>query len=203
MKPIIYKITAPHTETGDKLPGQAYLVDASCVFIAEDSHGHPRRYYAAAVDLGDKTAGKFEMLTRKGPPPQSFQLLHPRPCLLEVFKGIGDKSGSIEAWPPQKWGVLPEAARALLLLAAAHTNAMPNMAACKWELGKPIKTGVAIPWDEHKFMAAWLWSEWKKCNLSGTQRHEQMRMLGYERTSGALRKICSEMGLVTFRRTRS
>ena len=110
----------------------------------------------------------------------------------------------------------PMAAEVMLKLAASVNNIQ---SACdgssEWEFGETIlrsKNPSVIPAGSEKMLAAWLWSAWvenkdngtqrhaqmKKLGYkgTGTQRHAQMKKFGYKGTAKALRDMLSDLGLV-------
>jgi len=55
----------------------------------------------------------------------------------------------------------------------------------------PRIEGVPTPWNEWKFLTAWLWSDWKsreistKKKITQKQRWEEMKAIGYPHKLGA------------------
>lgn len=194
MKPALYRSKTPYEENKP----QAWLVDEASVVEVVDGDGRVRKYYSQAVDLGHVMAGTFDLIIKADNPEGEFSLIHPRPCLVEVFDAF---DGNVERVNLEKRGLRKEAAVALLNLAGAQLNTQYSPVFKGWSKNKPAKKDVPIPWSEHKFFAAWMWSEWEWHDHDSELRHAMMKRFGYEKSAGALRQMCSRMGLVTFKRS--
>lgn len=180
MNPAIYEVTT----TGGRI---AWLVDEHSAFIANDDNGRPRQHFAAAIELGDSKAGELRSITH---PETGIRTVHaPRFCVVALMKSKVQKN-SLESR-----GFDMKAAEVLLELVAAHNDVTFRPASKSFEFSTPAEKGVAQPWDELKFLAAWRWSYWQREKLTGAQRHADMVALGCTMSAGSLRQMLSRMGL--------
>jgi hypothetical protein len=174
-------------------PSEAHLIDADSVIIGKDRMGH----CLAAVSLWDFKEGQVVILD------DGAGLAFPKPCHLREYKKSAWAMGAIrpgkqrpEPFTPAHRGIFPDAAAAMLRLAAA---AMPS----EIRRGKVTVFGEADEdWCPWKFLAAWRWSLWQDTYLSSGKkkgairdRHKDMVEMGYPGTEGAFKMMLIRMGL--------
>jgi hypothetical protein len=166
-----------------------YLVDWNSLYMREED-GKPRPHFAAALHLYDLKAGEIRI--GKSESGKITELYFPQPVVLSLRKM---KEAGIQAR-----NIHPKAADVLLRLAASANNVQAAFdGSGEWQFGGIVqrsKNPEVIGATSTKMLAAWLWSAWELNRSNGTQRHAEMKALGYKGTPDALRDMLSDMGLV-------
>jgi hypothetical protein len=184
MKPKIYFVTQKDgTSNG-------FLVDLDSVVI-RDENGKMRTHFTAALNIYDLKAG--EIRVGKSEDGKITELHFPQPEVLCLRKSM--KEAAIEARK-----IHPKAAEVMLKLAASANNVQAALdGSSGWEFGDIVersRKSEVTAVNSSKMLAAWLWSAWDLKKSNGTQRHAEMKALGYDGTPKALRHMLSDLGLV-------
>ena len=185
MKPTLYTYQS-------KLGSEATLVDEDSAFLFQDEQGKTRMHYAAAVDIGRIKAGQL-VITNNGN--DRMILEYPRPCVLKLNK-------EMKPADPLARGIAPDAAVMLLNLASSANNIEIKHVKKTWTMEYPAIREVEQGWDAWKFIASWKWSSWELRKVHGEYRHRVMKDLGYQNSYSTMRKMMSDLGLVTHRESR-
>lgn len=171
---------------------RAHLIDKDAVAALplRDS-GDRHLHYLTAVSIQDLDAGEFradilqsgEIITDKCQPEPGIiglwisNMATPRPA---VYVPLTPQK-HIEETPGHR-GIDMRAAVVLLKLAESFNNIQTERART-WKFRSAAIENEEIPWDEWRFITAWLWSGWdrraKKPTLA--QRFEELKALGYDR----------------------
>jgi hypothetical protein len=190
MKPEIYFVTQEDgTDSG-------FLVDRDSVIVRKEN-GKMRTHYTAALNIYDLKAG--EIRVGKSEDGKITELHFPKP---EVFCLRKDMKKYTSLWARM---IHPKAAEVLLKLAASANNVQASMdGSSEWQFGDIVersKNPEVIAANSSKMLAAWLWSAWDLKKSNGTQRHAEMKALGYQGTPEALRHMLSDLGLVATKKS--
>ena len=189
MNPEIYFVTQ---EDGSSC---GFLVDLDSVIMREEN-GKMRPHFTAALNLYDLKAG--EIRVGKSDDGKITELHFPQPQVFVLKKDM--KKARIQARM-----IHPKAAEVMLKLAASANNVQAAMdGSSGWEFGDIVersKKSEVIAANSSKMLAAWLWSAWDLKKSNGTQRHSEMKALGYTGTPKALRHMLSDLGLVATKKS--
>lgn len=182
---------------GDR--SEAHLVDLDSVRITTRPDGKTAKHFPAAVFIADLTAGqlhtKIDLIERNpgAVEVEKNQVLAPRPCVYAITQkpaelGLGNRN-------------LDERAAVVLLQLARSANGMiEDTGRETWSFGGPVERDGKLNWDKWRFIAAWTWSHWERHKIPRTLRWEEMKRHGYPYNPGTLRKMLSDIGLVTTRK---
>jgi hypothetical protein len=189
MKPKIYFVTQKDGKSN------GFLVDENLVFTAIEE-GKTKLHCPNALSLRELKAGEVgitEFIEEN-----RTEIYFPQPVVLSHNATM--KKADIQAR-----NIHPKAAEVMLKLAAAANNAQVTYdGSGEWQFGNIVersKNPEVIAANSSKMLAAWLWSAWDLKKSNGTQRHAEMKALGYQGTSKALRDMLSDLGLVATKKS--
>jgi hypothetical protein len=182
----------------------SWLVDehSASVLVSSLTHEH-LLHYETAIMLNDLKPGEIRwrdqffnnlLGVRRVAYFDEFMMeqMIPHPCVF-AQKHSHKKQEFIapEGHLPCAKGIFRPAAVAMLQLAASKNNVKTDRATDSFTFNDPRKEKVPMPWDEWKFLTAWLWSDWKKREIDTAkkitqkQRWEEMVAIGYPHKFGA------------------
>jgi len=177
VKPCLYSIGIKDGEN------HAALVDLHSVFSFKDEGGRTRTHFGAAINIHRFRVGDFSL-------DDSKTIVYPVPCVWQLHKEM--KIVGLEAR-----GIRPDAAVVLLKLAASANNLTIQPGRKVLEFGAPLERDAEINWCQWKFIAAWMWSSWRRDGEKSATQYQHMKALGYPKTHAAFRQMMGRIGFVT------
>jgi hypothetical protein len=182
----------------------SWLVDEHSISVLVSSLTSDHlMHYETAVALADLRPGEWkpflgipavEVLLTPLPMKQlerdNMQMMFPHAC---VFADVNRHKKQVfnkpnpnpKKDPPNIKGIYLPAAVAMLQLAASKNNVKTDRVKESFTFNDPRIEDVPIPWNEWKFLTAWLWSDWKKREIdtqrkiTHQQRWEEITAIGY------------------------
>jgi hypothetical protein len=174
-----------------------FLVDEHLVFTAIED-GKTKLHCPSALSLRELKAGELgitEFIEEN-----RTEIYFPQPVVLSLIHNAKMKKADIQAR-----NIHPKAAEVMLKLAAAANNVQVAFdGSGDWQFGDIVersRKSEVTAVNSSKMLAAWLWSAWDFKKSNGTQRHAEMKALGYDGTPKALRDMLSDLGLVATKKS--
>jgi hypothetical protein len=189
MKPVI--LTDPDDSS------LSWIVDehSTSVLVSPLTHDH-LIHYETAIEIADLRPGEIRWhdpffngllgVQRIAHYDEAMaQFTKPSPC---VYAQVNTHKRQVFDGPAGMdciKGIYRPAAVVMLQLTASKNNVKTDGVKRSFTFNDPRIEDVPVPWNEWKFLTAWLWSDWKTREISTqkritqNQRWEEMRAIGY------------------------